>query len=84
MHVPAFDRAAQGPPRRNQPFLADDFIERTRAHALGQRHRGTDGGKQFRGWRFAAAYHVPIMPDAMGAAKLSAVGTLRQHRPCRR
>ena len=65
MQMPAFDRTAQRLPRCNQPLLTDDFIERARAHALGQRHAGSSGGKQFRGWRFAATDHAPIMPDAL-------------------
>ena len=34
----ALDRLAQRPARREQLVLAVDFVERARAHALGERH----------------------------------------------
>ena len=40
MHVPGFDRAPQRGTRREQPALADHFVERARAHALGERTQG--------------------------------------------
>ncbi len=57
----ALDRAAQGPARAEQILLADELVERLRAHPLGERRRGQCLRSVGRVARFIEQGHVHLV-----------------------